>query len=133
MSFSDYTDYVAMWRRYPMAIIYNALPSVDTFLFLRFELCSSILHLTIIIFERLEFSTAELYAYNMKNLNRLSESSFCKGYLMLDQMIAYALIFVSVVFSSHYSSRKTWPGKGGSTQWATTYTATYDLQFHFLL
>lgn len=25
-----------MWRRYLMAIIYNALPSVDTFLFLRF-------------------------------------------------------------------------------------------------
>ena len=49
MSFSDYTDYVAMWRRYPMAIIYNALPSVDSFLFLRFELCSNILLSTIII------------------------------------------------------------------------------------
>lgn len=33
--FSDYTNYVSMWRRLPMAIVYNALPSVDTFLLLR--------------------------------------------------------------------------------------------------
>ena len=34
--FSDYTDYISMWRKYPMAIIYNALPAVDTFFFIRF-------------------------------------------------------------------------------------------------
>ncbi|KAL5256315.1 hypothetical protein ACHWQZ_G011512 [Mnemiopsis leidyi] len=40
---ADYTDYVSMWRRYPMAIIYNALPSVDTFLFLSGFLVSLLL------------------------------------------------------------------------------------------
>jgi len=40
---ADYTDYISMWRKIPMAIIYNALPAVDTFFFISGFLVSLLL------------------------------------------------------------------------------------------